>query len=93
MVRLINDLVGTGHYAERFGAVAYAHDFMGPLIYIADQRLYPLAFGLYAFAVQVNNNPALTMAAGLIMTLPVIVLFFFAQRYFIQGATSTGRKG
>ena len=31
MVRLINDLVGTGHYAERFGALAYAHDFMGPL--------------------------------------------------------------
>ena len=55
--------------------------------------LYPLAFGLYAFAVQVNNNPALTMAAGLIMTLPVIVLFFFAQRYFIQGATLTGMKG
>ena len=31
LVRLINDLVGTGHYAERFGALAYAHDFMGPL--------------------------------------------------------------
>jgi dipeptidase D len=31
MVRLINDLVGTGHYAEQFGAVAYTHDFMGPL--------------------------------------------------------------
>lgn len=69
------------------------NDFMGPLIYIADQRLYPLAFGLYAFAVQVNNNPALTMAAGLIMTLPVIVLFFFTQRYFIQGTTLTGMKG
>ncbi len=69
------------------------NDFMGPLIYIADQRLYPLAFGLYAFAVQVNNNPALTMAASLLMTLPVIVLFFFAQRYFIQGTTLTGLKG
>ena len=31
MVRFINDLVGTGHYAKQFGAVAYAHDFMGPL--------------------------------------------------------------
>ena len=76
-----------------FTFMATWNDFMGPLIYIADQRLYPLAFGLYAFAVQVNNNPALTMAAGLIMTLPVIVLFFFAQRYFIQGATLTGMKG
>ena len=34
------------------------NDFMGPLIYLADQRLYPLAFGLYAFSVQVGNNPA-----------------------------------
>ena len=31
MVRFINDLVGTGHYAERFGAIAYSHDFMGSL--------------------------------------------------------------
>ena len=76
-----------------FTFMATWNDFMGPLIYIADQRLYPLAFGLYAFAVQVSNNPALTMAAGLLMTLPVMVLFFFAQRYFIQGTTLTGIKG
>ena len=68
------------------------NDFMGPLVYIADQRLYPLAFGLYAFSVQVGNNPALTMAGGLLMTLPVIVIFFFAQKYFIQGVTLTGMK-
>ncbi len=69
------------------------NDFMGPLIYIADQRLYPLAFGLYAFSVQVGNNPALTMAGSLLMTVPVIVIFFFAQKYFIQGVTLTGMKG
>jgi len=69
------------------------NDFMGPLIYVADQRLYPLAFGLYAFSVQVNNDPALTMAASLLMTVPVIVIFFFAQKYFIQGITLTGIKG
>ena len=69
------------------------NDFMGPLIYVSDQRLYPLAFGLYAFAVQVENNPILTMAAALLMTLPVIVIFFFAQKYFIQGITMTGMKG
>lgn len=69
------------------------NDFMGPLLYIADQRLYPLAFGLYAFSVQVQNNPTLTMAASVLMTLPVIALFFVAQRYFIQGVTLTGMKG
>jgi len=69
------------------------NNFMGPLIYIADQRLYPLAFGLYAFAVQVGNDPALTMAGSFLMTVPVIVIFFFAQKYFIQGVTLTGIKG
>jgi len=69
------------------------NDFMGPLIYISDQRLYSLAFGLYAFSVQVGNNPVLTMAAALLMTVPVIVIFFFAQKYFIQGITMTGMKG
>ena len=68
------------------------NNFMGPLLYIADQRLYPLAFGLYAFSVQVGNNPALTMAGSFLMTVPVIVIFFFAQKYFIQGITLTGMK-
>jgi multiple sugar transport system permease protein len=69
------------------------NNFMGPLIFVADQRLYPLAFGLYAFAVQVGNNPSLTMAGSFLMTVPIIFVFFFAQRYFIQGVTLTGMKG
>jgi len=69
------------------------NNFMGPLLYVADQRLYPIAFGLYAFNVQVGSNPALNMAGSVLMTLPVIVIFFFAQRYFIQGVTLTGLKG
>jgi len=69
------------------------NDFLGPLIYIADQRLYPLAFGLYAFSVQVSNNPTITMAASLLMTVPVILVFFAAQKYFIEGVTLTGMKG
>jgi ABC-type glycerol-3-phosphate transport system permease component len=69
------------------------NDFMGPLIYVSDQRLYPLAFGLYALSVQVGGNNILTMTGSLIMTLPVIVIFFFAQKHFIQGITMTGMKG
>ena len=69
------------------------NDFMSALVYIADQRLYPLAFGLYAFSVQVGNDPLLTMAGSMLMTVPVIVIFFFAQKYFIQGITLTGLKG
>lgn len=72
------------------------NDFMGPLIYIGDQRLYPLSFGLYAFTVQASAdaglNMSMTMAGALLMTLPVIGLFFLAQRYFIQGVTLSGMK-
>lgn len=69
------------------------NDFMGPLIYLSDQRLYPLSLGLYAFNVQAGANYGMMMAGSLLMTLPVIAVFFFAQKYFIQGVTLTGIKG
>lgn len=69
------------------------NDFLGPLIYVNDQRLYPLALGLFAFMANRETEFAWIMAGAMIMTLPVILLFFFAQRYFIQGVTMTGVKG
>ena len=72
------------------------NDFMGPLIYLQDQRLYPLSLGLYALNVQNSlgtNSMSLMMAGSLLMTLPVIAIFFFAQRYFIRGIAMTGMKG
>ena len=69
------------------------NDFMGPLIYLSDQRLYPLSLGLYAFNVQAGGSFGMMMAGSLLMTLPVIAIFFFAQKYFIQGVTLTGMKG
>ncbi len=69
------------------------NDFLGPLIYVNDQRLYPLALGLFAFMANRETEFAWIMAGAMIMTLPVILIFFFAQRYFIQGVTMTGVKG
>jgi len=69
------------------------NDFMGPLIYLSDQRLYSLSLGLYAFNVQAGSSMGMMMAGSLLMTLPVIFIFFFAQKYFIQGVTLTGMKG
>ncbi len=81
-----------------FTFLATWNEFMAPLIYLADQRLYPLSFGLYAFQVQVTNpgtakGMGMVMAGSLLMTLPVIAIFFFAQRYFLRGVTLTGMKG
>ncbi|MCO6400526.1 MAG: carbohydrate ABC transporter permease [Verrucomicrobia bacterium] len=69
------------------------NDFMGPLIYLSDQRLYPLSLGLFAFNVQAGGSFGMMMAGSLLMTLPIILIFFFAQKYFIQGVTLTGMKG
>lgn len=81
-----------------FTFMATWNEFMAPLIYLSDQRLYPLSFGLYAFQVQVSNpgtskGMGMLMAGSLLMTLPVIAMFFFAQRYFLRGVTLTGMKG
>jgi len=69
------------------------NDFMGPLIYINDERLYPLSLGLFEFRTQHSAEYGMLMAASTLMTLPVIAVFFVAQRYFIQGITLTGMKG
>ena len=81
-----------------FTFLATWNEFMMPLIYLSDQRLYPLSFGLYAFQIQslqpgTSAGIGMLMAGSLLMTLPVIAIFFFAQRYFLQGITLTGIKG
>ena len=68
------------------------NDFMGPLIYINDERLYPLSLGLFDFRMQHGAQYGMLMAASTLMTLPVIAIFFLAQRYFIQGISLTGMK-
>ena len=69
------------------------NNFMGPLIYVNDERLFPLALGIFKLNLQGGHDVGLMMAGSFLMTLPVIVLFFFAQRYFIQGVSLTGMKG
>jgi ABC-type glycerol-3-phosphate transport system permease component len=69
------------------------NDFMGPLIYVNDQRIYPLSLGLFMFQTMWGAEHGMLMAASALMTLPVVIMFFLAQRYFIQGVTLTGMKG
>ncbi len=68
------------------------NDFMTPLIYLNDQRLYPLSLGLFQLQTILGTNYSMMMAASIIMTLPVIAVFFLAQKYFVQGITLTGMK-
>lgn len=69
------------------------NDFLNPLIYIHDKDLMTLTIGLQSFNHLHGAEWSLLMAASVMMTIPVILVFFFAQKYFIQGITLTGLKG
>lgn len=69
------------------------NDFLGPLIYLQKPELYTVTLGLQFFRSTYTTNWAYLMAASLVTTLPVIVVFLVAQRYFIEGITLTGVKG
>jgi len=69
------------------------HEFFGPLIYLNEQDKYPLSLGLYAFRRRRTTEWGLMMAGSMLSTIPLIILFFFAQRYFLEGIKLTGLKG
>jgi len=77
-----------------FQFMATWNDFLGPLIYLNDQQDMTLALGLQAFQSKGGGTDwNYLMAASTLIVLPVIVLFFFCQRYFIEGIATTGGKG
>ncbi|MCM3413622.1 carbohydrate ABC transporter permease [Metabacillus litoralis] len=68
-------------------------DFLGPLIFLSDNSHYTLSLGVQQIMSQNDPRWGLLMAIGVAMTLPIIIIFFFLQRYFIEGITFTGSKG
>lgn len=69
------------------------NDFLGPLIYLSDKDKGTLALGLSMFVGQYQTEWGLLMAASLLTMLPMILVFFFFQKYIIQGFTMSGVKG
>jgi multiple sugar transport system permease protein len=69
------------------------NDFIGPLIFLLDQKTFTLSLGLQFYQSQNGGTDwNLLMAASTIVILPIIVLFFFTQKLFIQGIAVTGLK-
>ncbi|MGG4489179.1 carbohydrate ABC transporter permease [Metabacillus idriensis] len=68
-------------------------DFLGPLLYLTDETSYTLSLGLQQFQSQRGTEWGLMMAVSTLMTLPIIILFFFLQKTFIKGITFSGIKG
>ena len=76
-----------------FQLVASWNDFNGPLLYLRSPEQFPLAYGLEQFISSHSSQTHLLMAAAVLFTLPVVVLFFFAQKTFLKGIATTGVKG
>ena len=71
------------------------NDFMGPLIYLHDTDKYNLALGLNLFRGQyLDRLPwGPLMAASVMMVVPMVIVFFMAQKYFVRGVSLAGVKG
>lgn len=72
------------------------NDFVGPLIYLNDPDRYTLALGLANLKInfqELGTSWALLLTASVIFTIPMVLIFFMFQRYFIQGVTHSGIKG
>lgn len=69
------------------------NDLLGPVIYLNDELKYTLSVGLSTFNSLYSTQWGYLMAASAVVTLPMILVFFFFQRYFIEGITLTGIKG
>lgn len=68
-------------------------DFLNPLVYLSNQNLYTLAVGLSEFVSSYSSQWGYMMAASTAVGVPLILLFFFLQRHFIEGISITGIKG
>lgn len=69
------------------------NNFLGPLIYLNTPPKFTIAIGLRLFQTQQSDKMPETMAMSVVAMLPCLLMFFFAQRYFIQGIVISGVKG
>ena len=77
-----------------FAFIAAWNDFLGPLVYLFHKQQFTLSLALQFFQSRGGGTTwELLMTASFLVMLPVIILFFLAQRTFIQGIATTGIKG
>jgi multiple sugar transport system permease protein len=70
------------------------NDYFGPLLYASENpSAWPVAYGLATFRGAHGTDWGITMAMTMIVTIPIVVVFFFAQRVFVEGITLSGVKG
>lgn len=74
-----------------FSFMYHWNDFVGPLVYLNTNELYPASLGLQQYTAAYGGTAwNMLMAASLAVVIPCILVFFFAQRYMVQGIVTTG---
>lgn len=80
-----------------FTFIGHWNDFFGPLIFLNTPENFTLPLGLYSLKTYAGDpgepKDHLLMAGSVISTLPIVIVFFLAQRYFVRGIVTTGLKG
>ncbi|OOM77314.1 inner membrane ABC transporter permease protein YcjP [Clostridium puniceum] len=69
------------------------NDFLGPLVYLNDSDKFTLSLGLMQFNGMYTAQWQYMMAASAVVVLPIVIIFFIGQKYFIEGIAMTGMKG
>lgn len=69
------------------------NDFLWALIVVDSQEMYTVQLGLAIFRDRYSTEWGSLMAGSVVASLPILIVFFFAQKYFIQGITLSGLKG
>ena len=69
------------------------NDYINPLVFLSNDKLFTLTVGLQRFQEDASTNYALIMAGSTVSLIPLIILFLFTQKYFIESFASAGVKG
>lgn len=75
------------------GFLAGYNDYLGPLIYINTPEKFTLQLVLASFQGFYSSQWTYIMAGSVLALIPTLLLFFFSQKYFVEGITLTGMKG
>ncbi len=76
-----------------FSFTYHWNDFMSPLIYLSSREKFTIQIGLRQFQTDISMDMGAIMAMSVVALIPQLVVFFIAQRYFVEGVVMTGIKG
>lgn len=76
-----------------FAFIRSWNDYIGPLLFLQDPKLYTLSLAASMLKSRLDPQWTVLLALGSMLVLPVLILFFVLQKYFIQGVTMSGIKG